>query len=49
MEGDLTLGGEHIIPYTDDNLQNCIPETYIILLSNVSQKIQFYRTRNTKI
>ena len=36
MEGDLTLDGEHIIQYTDDVLQNCTPETYIILLTNVT-------------
>ena len=27
IEGDLTWGGEHTIQYTDDVLQNCIPET----------------------
>ena len=37
MGGDLTWGGEHTIQYTDDGLQNCIPETYIILLTNVTQ------------
>ena len=31
MEGDLTWSGEHTIQYTDDVLQNCTPETYIIL------------------
>ena len=36
MEGDLTLDGEHIIQYTNDILQNCTPETYIILLTNVT-------------
>ena len=36
MEGDLTLGGEHVIQYTDDVLQNCTPETYKILLSKVT-------------
>ena len=36
MEGDLTLGGEHIIQYTDDVSQNCAPETYIILLTSVT-------------
>ena len=36
MEGDLTLGGKHTIQYTDDVLQNCIAETYIILLTNVT-------------
>ena len=36
MEGDLTWGGEHILQYTDDVLWNCIPKTYIILLTNVT-------------
>ena len=36
MEGDLTWGGEHTIQYTDDVLQNCTPETCIILLTNVT-------------
>ena len=30
-EGDLALGGEHTIQYTDDVLQNCTLETCIIL------------------
>ena len=36
MERDLTWGGEHTIQYTDDVLQNCTPETYIIALTNVT-------------
>ena len=37
MEGDSTLSGEHTIQYTDDDvLYNCTPETYVILLSNVT-------------
>ena len=36
MEGDLTWDGEHTIQYTHDVLQNCTPETYIILLTNVT-------------
>ena len=36
IEGDLTWGGEHTIQYTDDVLQNCILETYIILLTYVT-------------
>ena len=36
MEGDLTWSVEHVIQYTDDVLQNCTPETYIILLTNVT-------------
>ena len=29
MEGDLTWGGEHTAQYTNDVLENCIPETDI--------------------
>ena len=36
MERDLTLGGEHIIQYTDNVLQNCTPEAYIVVLTNVT-------------
>ena len=36
MEGDLAWGGEHVIHYTDDALQNCTPETYRILLTNAT-------------
>ena len=36
MEGDSSQGGEHTIQYTDDVLQNCTPETYIILLTNAT-------------
>ena len=36
MEGDQTWGGEHTVQYTDDVLQNCAPETPIILLTNVT-------------
>ena len=36
MEGDLTWGGEHTVQYTDDVLQNYMPETYIILLNHVT-------------
>lgn len=30
------LGDEHTAQYTDDGVQNCTPETYIILLTNVT-------------
>ena len=36
MEGDLTWGGEHTVQCTDHVLQNCTPETYIILLTDVT-------------
>ena len=52
MEGDLTWGGEHKIQYIDDVLQNCTPETYIILLTNVtpinSIKINTVKIKITK-
>ena len=35
MEGDLTWGGKHTGQYTEGVLQNCTPETCIILLTNV--------------
>ena len=46
MEGDLTWGGEHTVQYTDDVLQNCIPETYIILLTNAT-RINSVKKRDT--
>ena len=36
MEGDLTRDGEHTMQYKGDVLWNCAPETYIILLTNVT-------------
>ena len=36
MEGDLAWGGELTVQYKDDVLQNYTPETYIILLINVT-------------
>ena len=36
MKGDLTWGGEYTIQYTDDILQIHTPETYVILLMNVT-------------
>ena len=36
MEGDQSLSGEHTMQYTDVLLQNCIPETDVILLTNVT-------------
>ena len=36
VEGDLICNGEHTTQYTDDVLQNCTPETYIILLTDVT-------------
>lgn len=35
-EGDLTPGGGHTTPHTDDVSQNCTLEAYIILLTNVT-------------
>ena len=36
MEGVLTGGGEYRTQYTGDVLENCAPETYIILLANAT-------------
>ena len=36
LEGGLTLGGEHTVQYTDDVSENYTPETYIIILTNVT-------------
>ena len=33
---DLTLGSGHTMQYTDNSLQNCTLETYIILLTIVT-------------
>ena len=35
-ERDLTLGGKHKIQYADAVLYNCTPETYVILLANIT-------------
>lgn len=35
-EEDLTLGRENTMTPTDDVVQNCILETYLILLTNVT-------------
>ena len=48
-EGDLTLGGEHTIQYTDDTLQNCSLETYIIILTNVTPNKFNVKNRNRLI
>ena len=36
MEGDFTWDVEHALQYTDDVSQNCTPETYTILITNVT-------------
>ena len=36
MERNMTWGGEDTVQYTDDVLQNCTPETYGILVTNVT-------------
>ena len=35
MTEDLNLGGGHTMQYTDDVSENCILETYIIVLTSV--------------
>ena len=55
MEGDLTWGGEHTVQYTDDILQNCTLETYIILLTSIVPVIQiqkyikYFKNKKNKI
>ena len=50
MEGDLTWGGKHTLQYTIEVLQNCTPETYIILLTNVTpiNSIKILKTMKIK-
>ena len=36
MEGDLARGGEHTVQYTDEVLLSRAPETYIIILTDVT-------------
>ena len=36
VEGDLTWGGELTVQDTDNILWYCIPETYIVLIINVT-------------
>ena len=36
-EGDLTLGDGHTMQYTDHVSQKCTLETYMTLLTNVTQ------------
>ena len=38
VERDLTWSGEHTIQYTDAVLQNCTPDTYVVLLTSHSNK-----------
>ena len=51
MEGDLSLGGEQTIQYTDDVSQNCTFETYVILLTNITliQSIKIKQTTRYNI
>ena len=49
IEGDLTWGGEHTIQYTDDVLENCTPETYIILLTNVTPINSIKKKKNKTV
>ena len=43
---DVTLGGGHAMQYTDDVSWNCMLETYINLLTNVTQYIQVNKQTN---
>ena len=48
MEGDFTWGGEHTVQCTDNVLQNCTLETYIILLTSVTpvNTIKFFKEKS---
>ena len=48
MNRDFTFGGECIIQCTNDVLQNCAPETCIILLTSVIPKYSIKRKINTR-
>ena len=48
MEGDWTLGGEHTVQCADDVLQNCTPEAYIILLTDVTPINSILKKNNKK-
>ena len=50
MERDLIFGAGHTVQYTDDGLQNCTHETYIILLTNVTpiHSINFLKKKKYK-
>ena len=37
VEEDLTLGGGHTMQYTDDVSHKCTLETYVTLLTSVTQ------------
>ena len=47
-EGYLTQGGDHTIQYTDDVLQNCTLETYVILLTSVTPN-EFNKKKKEKL
>ena len=49
MDGDYTLDGEHTVQHTDDVLQNCTLETYIILLTNVTPKQRKRKDKKEKM
>ena len=50
-EGDLTLGGEHTTQHTNKVLQNCTPQTYVILLTNVTpiNSIKFLKKKMKRL
>lgn len=47
-EGGSTWGGEHTMQYTDKfqvyNIQNCMPKTYIILLTSYPNKLNYIKS-----
>ena len=48
MKGDLTLGVEHTMQYTCDVLLNCILETCMVLLTDVTPICYLTTTTTTK-
>lgn len=54
MEGDQTWGNKHTVQCTEDVLQNCMPKTYILLLTSVipnklKQKQQPTKMNKTRV
>lgn len=45
---DLTWGGKHATQYTDDVLQDCAPETGIILFTSFTQINSIKKLKNKK-
>ena len=46
LERDLICGGKYTLQHTDDVLYNCVPESYIILLTNVTPINSIYKNKS---